>query len=110
MNTPDTHFEQLLQERDEVRPLLHVIERSETLLDLLCVLLVLRIRGIPWGRRSYSSNGELELVHDAARGSYISQYAACNSLPSVPLNAYHGDRFEASRAPTLGELAADIAV
>ena len=69
----NAHLQQLLQERDEVRPLLHVIERSEALLDLLCVLLVLRIRGIPRGRRSYSSDGELELVHDAARGPYISQ-------------------------------------
>ena len=41
-----THLKQLLQKRDEVGPLVHVIKRSETLLDLLRVLLVLGIGAI----------------------------------------------------------------
>ena len=69
----NAHLQQLLQERDEVRPFVNVVKRTQALLHLLGVLLVLRIRGIPRGRRSYSSNGKLELVHDAARGPYISQ-------------------------------------
>lgn len=34
---------------------------------------------------------------------------ACNLLPSVPLNAYHGERLGNSPTPVLGDVAADIA-
>ena len=93
----NAHLQQLLQERDEVRPFVNVVKRTQALLHLLCVLLVLRIRRIARGCRSYckasQSAGALAL------GIY--------SLPSPPRSAYHG-AFFCSPLPTRGELRADM--
>lgn len=55
---PYTHLEQLFQKRDEVRPLPYVIERTQALLDLLRVLLVLRVRSVSRRSRSCVRAGE----------------------------------------------------
>lgn len=47
--TADAYLQQLLEERDEVRPFVHVVKRAQALLHLLGVLLVLRIRCITDG-------------------------------------------------------------
>jgi hypothetical protein len=40
-----THLEQLLQERDTIRPLVHIVERIKTPLHLLRIFFVFGVRG-----------------------------------------------------------------
>ena len=48
-------LQELLQERDTVRPFVHIVERIQTLLHLLHILLKLWVRGIGLLDDSYST-------------------------------------------------------
>ena len=58
-----THLEQHLQERDEVRPFVHVIKRVEALLDLLGVFLVLWVVHVRRRGRGYTQCTSLSEKH-----------------------------------------------